>query len=134
MSAATSQAPAATAWKYARSSNGWSPHNSLRVEAADQTLLIAGLSNSSSFNPFEGATMELIDPLCGPESDGCGLAQHKRVQLMLDDIIGDVQSRDYAEIGAYGVWAPSIVTYVDGSHCADVQSSWIFLDLVRLTP
>lgn len=120
--------------QYARYDDDWSLEESLRVVAADQTLLVAGYKNGSPFDPFEGVTMGAIDPLCGPEEGGCGLVQHGRLQLTLDGVVGIVASRDHAEIGAYGVWMPIMMSYVDGPNCTDISSSAFHLHLVRQTP
>ena len=120
--------------RYAQNFAPWTYEKSIRVDGADQTLLIAGIDDGSPFDPFEGVLIDPFAPLCGPEEDSCGLVQHGRVGLTIDGVSGDVQSRDFTEIGAYGVWAPFIWSFVDGPDCSDVGYGRFTLDLVRLVP
>ena len=86
--------------EYARESGPWTFRKSIRVEALDETLLIAGSLNGSLFDVFAGVTLDLADPACPSEPDNCGPIQHEGRMVTIDGMTGEVWSRDFAEIGA----------------------------------
>lgn len=126
--------------RYAWELNTWTDADALRVDAADHTLLIAGRSGASAadhsgtsaFDPFADVEMTALESFCKPEDDGCGVYQHQRLALTLDDARGEVQSREHIEVGTYGVWAPIIVSEI-GMLCPIMGARFQLL-LVRQVP
>jgi len=106
--------------------------DAIRVEAADHTLLIAGRSGDGEFDTLADVEMAALEPLCQLEDDGCGPYQHGRLALTLDGVRGEVQSREYVEVGAYGVWAPIIMSEI-GMFCPSMGAMFQLL-LVRQMP
>lgn len=119
--------------RYARRVDVWTNWDVLRVEAADATLLVAGQAGFGSFDPFIDVGQVALDPLCEPVSDGCAVIQHERLGLTIEGVQGEVQSREYTEIGAHGVWAPRMAHNLNFDCPSDALTGFDLL-IVRLSP
>ncbi len=125
--------------RYAVSQDVFDHREAVRVEAADQTLLIAGRVNSAgagpaiAFEPFAGVELEAFDLPCDAEPGaGCGALQHERQVVTIDGASGEVRTGEFIEIGAYGVWAPILAHHV-GPFCG-FEPVEFDLHFVRLAP
>lgn len=105
----------------------------IRVEAADKTLLIASAETTGQLDPFAGIGLAGAVSICGTEEDFCGIVQHGAVEVTIDGASVELQSRHFATLGGYGVWASVIRQYLQVD-CTDVPDPWRELSVVRLAP
>lgn len=105
----------------------------IRVEAVDKTLLLAYAETTGVLNPFAGVGLAAAPSLCGTEEAFCGIVQHDATEVTIDGVSVELQSRHFAEVGNYGVWANAIRHYLE-VECTDFADPWRDMSVVRLAP
>ncbi|MCY0990956.1 hypothetical protein OV203_27675 [Nannocystis sp. ILAH1] len=94
-------------------------------------MLAAG--HSSELNPFADISLASIEPACPPTDDGCGPIQHESFALTIEGNAGQIHSREFVQIGQFGVWAERLTHFSQPPpQCRDVPFIWRSLGLLRL--
>lgn len=107
----------------------------LRIDTLAGDLVLAAVHTSGALDPFAGVTLDPLDPLCpASDDDFCGPVQHERVAITVDGAEAEVQSSEFATVGAFGAWARRLTHFVDTPQCTDTPNSWRSLALVRTQP
>lgn len=111
----------------------WWTETAIRVEAMDKTLLLASVETTGELNPFAGVVIKGAASICGPEESECGIVQHDALEVTIDGVSAEIQSRHFATVGSYGVWASEVRHYLE-VNCTDFPDPMRDLSILRLAP
>ena len=111
----------------------WWTETKIRVEAMDKTLLLAAVATTDPLGAIAGVSIKPAASICGTEETECGVVQHDAVDVTIDGASAEVQSRHFATVGAYGVWATQVRHYLRVT-CTDFPDPWHDLSILRLAP
>lgn len=111
----------------------WWTETAIRVEAMDSTLLLAAVDTTGQLDPFAGVAIKPLASICGPEESFCGIVQHDAIAVTIDGASAELQSRHFATVGNYGVWASEVRHYLEVG-CTDFPDPMRNLGLIRLAP